>query len=150
MVFLILYGAILFTRFVAFCNLSGVLTQFVTGLAVSPTVIVLIMLLLFFVLGFILDTMPMILIGVPIVHPVAVALGADPVWFTVMVVLVIHVGMITPPVGFILFALKGVSRDIPIGTIYRGVFPFVLATLAVIGLIFILPPLTTWLPNLLR
>lgn len=149
MTFLILVGAVLFTRFVGFCNLSGVITQFVTGLTVPSFAIVLLILLVFLVLGFVIDTLPLILIGIPIVHPVVVALGYDPIWFTVLMVLTIHLGMITPPVGLNIFTLKGVAKDIPIGTIYRGVFPFVLATLVVVGLILILPPLATWLPNLL-
>ena len=149
MIFLILVGAMMFTRFIAWCNLSDVVKQFMTGLALPPATIVLLILLIFLALGFVIDIMPLILIGVPIFHPVAIALGYDPVWFTVLVVLIIQVGLITPPFAVILFALKGVAKDIPIGTIFRGVFPFVLATVVVAGLIFILPPLATWLPNLL-
>ncbi|MFC1902197.1 TRAP transporter large permease subunit, partial [Chloroflexota bacterium] len=96
-----------------------------------------------------IDIMPLVLIGVPLVHPAAVALGFDPVWFAVLLVLVIGVGVITPPVGINLFALKGVAPDIPIGTIYRGALPFVLATVLVVCIIFLLPSIATWLPGLL-
>ena len=150
MVFLLLIGAMIFTRFVAFCNLPDVVTQFMTSLALPHIVIVLIILLIFFILGFIMDTNPLVLIFVPILHPVAMAMGYDPIWFTVLVVLIINVGMITPPVGISLFALKGVAKEIPIATIYRGVMPFVLATLVVVAIIIIVPGAATALPNLIK
>jgi tripartite ATP-independent transporter DctM subunit len=149
MIALILVGAMMFTRFVAWCNLAGVMREFMTGLALPSSVIILMILIIFLALGFVMDIMPLILIGVPIFHPVAMALGYDPVWFTVLLLLTIQVGVITPPFAVILFAIKGLAEDIPIGTIFRGVFPFVVGTVVVIGLIFVIPSLATWLPNLL-
>ncbi|MFC1945660.1 TRAP transporter large permease subunit [Chloroflexota bacterium] len=149
MIALILVGAMMFTRFVAWCNLAEVVGQFMAGLAFPPSVIILIILFIFLALGFVMDMMPLILIGVPIFHPVAMALDYDPVWFTVLLLLTIQVGVITPPFAVILFAIKGVAQDIPIGIIFRGVLPFVVCTVSVIILIFLIPPLATWLPNLL-
>ncbi|MFC1902200.1 TRAP transporter large permease subunit [Chloroflexota bacterium] len=149
MVFLLLGGAIVFTRFVAWCNLPDVTRQVMMALPLHPSVILIIILTIFFLLGFVIDTNPLVLIGVPILHPIAVTLGYDPILVTVLIVIMIHVGMITPPVGFSLFALKTVSKDIPIGTIYSGVFPFVIATMVVACLIFIFPNIAIWLPNIL-
>ena len=112
MVFLILVGAIMFTRFIAWCNLSGTTTELVTGLGLSPAGIVMLILLVFFILGCFVDVIALIFIGAPIVHPLAVALGFDPIWFAVLFVLVMNLGMLTPPVGINLFALKGIAREI--------------------------------------
>jgi len=150
MLLLIINGAILFTRFVAWCNLSGVVSQAMTGLGLSPTAIVLVILLIFFVLGFIIDILTLTLIGVPIMHPVAMALGVDPLWFATLVVLVLILGTLTPPVGINLFTMKGMAPDIPIGTIYKGALPFVLAAVVIIAFIFLIPPLATWLPGILK
>ena len=149
MIAIILVGANMFTRFLAWCNLSPALTKAISGLNLPPSLVVFLIVLIFFALGFVVDIMPLILIGVPIFHPVAVSIGVDPTWFTVMVVLSIQAGVITPPFAFVLFALKGMYRDIPMETIYKGVLPFVLGTLSVIILIFLIPSLATWLPNLL-
>ncbi|OGO17796.1 MAG: hypothetical protein A2Z15_05075 [Chloroflexi bacterium RBG_16_50_11] len=149
MIFLILVGAMMFTRFVAWCNLADVMTVFMTGLHLSPRITVLLILIIFFVLGFFIDLMPLMLIGIPIFHPVAMAAGVNPVWFAVMFVMTIQVGVVTPPFAVILFAIKGMAKDIPITVIFSGVFPFVIGTVVVIMLIFLIPPLAEWLPGLL-
>ncbi|OGO21058.1 MAG: hypothetical protein A2144_13210 [Chloroflexi bacterium RBG_16_50_9] len=150
MVLLIINGAVLFTRFVAWCNLSGVVSQAMAGLGLSPTATALTILFIFFALGFIVDILTLTLIGVPIMHPVAMALGLDPIWFATLVVLVLILGTLTPPVGINLFTMKGMAPDIPIGTIYRGAIPFVFAAAVVIAIVFLVPPLATWLPGILR
>jgi tripartite ATP-independent transporter DctM subunit len=150
MAFLILCGAVMFTRFAAWCNLSGVITEFITGLGLSPNGVMVLILFIFFILGFVVDMMPLVLIGVPIVYPLAIAYGFDPIWFSVLVVLLINVGTVTPPVGISLFALKGVDRSMPMSIIYTGVLPFVLVTIIVVALIFIFPSLTTWLPSTIK
>ncbi|MBN1228107.1 MAG: TRAP transporter large permease subunit [Deltaproteobacteria bacterium] len=150
MAFLILNGAVMFTRFAAWCNLPNTVEKSITGLGLSPIGVALVILTAFFLLGFVIDIMPLLLIGVPILYPVAMAGGLDPIWFGVLVVLVINLGMMTPPVGINLFALKGVAREVPIGTIYWGAMPFILASTVVVAIIFIFPSLATWLPNVLR
>lgn len=149
MIFLVIIGSMVFSRFIAWCNLSEVISSFMVGLDLSPNILVLFILVIFFILGFFIDILPMLLIGVPIFHPVAVAIGADPLWFTVMFVIVIQAGVITPPFATILFALKGIFPDVSIGTIFRGVLPFAFATMACVILMLLIPPLVTWLPNLL-
>ena len=115
----------------------------------NPKMIIMFMLLIFFVLGFFIDIVPMLLIGAPICHPIAVALGADPIWFAVLFVLTVQIGVITPPFATILFALKGIVPDVPLSTIFTGVLPFVFATLLTVIFMFFIPDLVTWLPNLL-
>jgi tripartite ATP-independent transporter DctM subunit len=149
MILLIINGAVLFTRFVAWCNISDLVSDTVTGLGLSLTSLVLLTMAVFFVLGFFVDVMTLTLIGVPIIHPIAVGLGADPVWFAMLVVLTLNLGALTPPVGLNLFTMKGMAPDIPIGTIYRGALPFIVAAVLVIAIVFLVPILATWLPGLL-
>jgi tripartite ATP-independent transporter DctM subunit len=150
MVLLIMNGAMLFTRFVAWCNLSGQVTELFSKTGLSSGGVVFLILLTFFLLGFIVDILTLTVIGVPILHPVAVAQGADPLWFATLVVLVMILGSLTPPIGINLFTMKGMAKDIPMATIYKGAMPFVLATIVVIAIVFAIPSLVTWLPNLFR
>lgn len=105
---------------------------------------------LMFVLGFFIDTFEIIFIIVPIFGPVLIKLGIDPLWLGVLMGVVLQTSYLTPPFGFAIFYLQGVTKDLPIGTIYRGVVPFVLLQLLVLGLIMAFPQLATWLPNALQ
>jgi tripartite ATP-independent transporter DctM subunit len=148
-VFLILIGAQMFTRFLAWCNVSGIITDYFTGLGMSPTVFMLVTLLFFFILGCFIDILPMILIGFPIFFPIAMTMGIDPIWFCLLMVVVINLGGMTPPFGIIMFVLKGIRKDIPMDAIYKGTLPFVLATIVAMVILFLIPVLTTWLPGML-
>jgi C4-dicarboxylate transporter DctM subunit len=150
MLLLIVNGAVLFTRFVAWCNVTGVVSDALIGLGLHGLAIVLIILVLFLILGCFVDVLTLTLIGVPIVHPIAVAQGVDPLWFALSMVLVLIMGSLTPPVGINLFTMKGMAKDIPMGSIYRGALPFIIAGLVVIAILFVAPVLVTWLPNLLK
>ena len=150
MILLIINGAILFTRFVAWCNISDLVSNAINGLGLSYHAVVLLVLAIFFILGFFVDVMTLTLIGVPIVHPIAVGLGADPVWFAMLVILTLNLGALTPPVGLNLFTMKGMAPDIPIGTIYRGALLFIIAAVVVIAIVFFVPILATWLPGILK
>lgn len=147
-VFLILVGAQMFTRFLAWCNISDTMTNYITNLGLSPTAFMILSLLFFFVMGCFIDILPMILIGFPIFFPIATALAINPIWFCLLMVTVINLGGMTPPVGIIMFVLKGIRKEIPISTIYRGTLPFVIATAIGIAIIFLAPSLATWLPGL--
>ncbi len=149
MLLLIVNGATLFTRFVAWCNISGMVSDALTGLGLQGGSIILLILFIFLILGCFVDILTLTLIGVPIVHPIAVAQGVDPLWFAIAMLLVLILGSLTPPVGINLFTMKGMAPEIPMGTIYRGAIPFVIAALVVIALIFLFPPLATWLPSLM-
>jgi tripartite ATP-independent transporter DctM subunit len=149
MILLIINGAVLFTRFVAWCNISDLVTNFVNGLGLSYLSLTFFILVVFFILGFFVDVMTLTLIGAPILHPIVVGLGANPVWFAMVFLLDLNLGALTPPVGLNLFTMKAMAPDIPIGTIYRGAFPFIIATVVVIAIVFFYPPLATWLPGML-
>jgi tripartite ATP-independent transporter DctM subunit len=149
-VFFILVGAQMFTRFLAWCNLSNNMTDFITGLGMSSTVFMITTLVFFTILGCFIDILPMILIGFPIFFPIATALGINPIWFCLLVVVVINLGGMTPPVGIIMFVFKNIRKEVPIASIYKGTLPFVLATIVAIAIIFLVPSLATWLPNLIK
>ena len=150
MVFLILIGGLMFTRFAAWCNLSSSVTELITGMGLSVTSFMLLVLLVFLILGCFVDLMPLMLIGVPIVYPVAMSMGIDSLWFAILVCLTINLGTLTPPVGMNLFVLKGLNKEIPMSTIYQGALPFVLGTVVALAILFAVPPLVTWLPAALK
>jgi C4-dicarboxylate transporter, DctM subunit len=150
MVFLILVGALLFTRFVAWCNLSDVLTNLIISMGLSPAFFTILVLIVFLILGCFVDLMPLMLIGIPIVYPISQTLGINPIWFLVLINLVINIGSITPPVGINLFVLKGLQKDIPMATLYRAAIPFSIAYLVATVVLFLIPPIITWLPAVLK
>jgi tripartite ATP-independent transporter DctM subunit len=150
MVFLILVGALLFTRFVAWCNLSGVLTDIITGMGLSPAHFTILVLVAFLILGCFIDLMPLMLIGVPIVHPISQTLGINLIWLGVLINLIINVGAITPPVGINLFVLKGLHEEIPMATLFKAAIPFTIMTLIAVAIMFLIPPIITWLPLALK
>lgn len=150
MLLLIVNGATLFTRFVAWCNITGAVSDTLTGLGLHGMAIIVLIFVLFTILGCFVDVLTLTLIGVPIVHPIAVAQGADPVWFALTMVLVLILGSLTPPVGINLFTMKGMAPEIPMSTIYRGSIPFNIAAIVVIAIVIAFPPLATWLPGLMK
>lgn len=149
MILLILIGAQMISRVITLAKLPYLLSSLIENLAVSPYMAVVVIFLIFFALGFVIDMMPLILIGVPVVHPAIVSLGFDPIWFAIMLSIVIGLGTITPPVGINLFTLKGVSRETPIGTIYKGAIPFIAVTILTLVVCFVFPKIITWLPAIL-
>jgi tripartite ATP-independent transporter DctM subunit len=150
MFFLLIIGAVMFSQFMAWCHVSQEATTFLNSFGLPPLAIEGLIILIFFVLGFVMDGGALLLIGVPIVYPITVALGADPLWFAVCVLVASDMGSITPPYALNIFALKGITKDIPIGVMYAGIMPFVLASAVALFLTFFIPSLSTWLPNLLR
>jgi tripartite ATP-independent transporter DctM subunit len=150
MTFLIVVGSLIFTRFCAWCNLSGTLTDLITGLGLSPALFVSIVLVALVIVGCFVDVMALILIGIPILYPVSIQLGINPVWFGIMFCLSVNLGALTPPVGINLFVYKGMFKEIPMGTIYRGAIPFAVGTCAAIIILFFFPSIVTWLPEFLK
>lgn len=150
MVFLILIGAVMFTRFLAWCNISQAATNLINGLGLGPMGYMLFVIVILTILGCFIDIMPLMLIGIPIMYPISVNLGIHPILFGVIFVITTNLGAITPPVGVVLFALKGVAKDIPISTIYKGAIPFSIGTLVALALLLVFPSIATWLPAALR
>lgn len=147
MLFTVLMGALMFSNFVNLAGLPGDLSGWVQGLELPPMAVVLAILLVYVVLGAILESLSMVLLTVPIFFPLVQSLGVDPIWFGILVVVVTEVSLITPPVGLNVFVLKSVLPEVPVGTIYRGVVPFILADLVRIGLLLLLPGLVSFLPG---
>jgi tripartite ATP-independent transporter DctM subunit len=150
MLLIIVCGATMFTKFVAWCNVSETISTALTGMGLVGGTMVIFILAVFLVLGCFVDVLTLTLIGVPIVHPMLVAQGAEPVWISILILLVLILGSLTPPVGINLFTMKGMAPQIPMSVIYRGAIPFVIATIVVIAVIFLFPPFATWLPSLMK
>lgn len=145
----IVFGAAMFVEFI---NLTGVhknLAELVTGSGAKPFGVVLIIIAIYIVLGCLLESISMILITVPIFFPIVMALGYDPVWFGIIVVVATEIGLITPPIGVNLFVIRSVAPDISMKTILSGMLPFISIDLLRILLLAAVPVLSLWLPNLL-
>jgi tripartite ATP-independent transporter DctM subunit len=149
MIFMIIVGATIFSAFLAWCNLSHTISGFVLGLDWDPRLFVMFVLLVFFAAGFFIDIIPMFLIGVPIIHPIIVDMGVNPIWFAVLVVITIQLGQISPPFATILFALKGILPHVKTSTIFTGIIPFLVASVIGLVILFFVPAIVVWIPNLL-
>jgi len=148
MIFLILIGAILFAGFLSLSGTPALLGQWVTGLSLSPLGTILVIVGIYIILGAFLDTMAMIILSIPIFFPIVMSLGFDPIWFGVLVVLVVELALITPPLGMNVFIIRGVVPHVPLSQIFVGVMPFCIALIALIVLIIAVPSVATFLPEL--
>lgn len=150
MIMMMVAGATVFSRFMAISRLPFALATWATNLNLPPFGIMIVILLICLVLGCIIDALALVLLTIPIFFPVAVdILGYDPIWFGVVIVLVVAMGVITPPVGMNVFIIKGVAGDIPTETIFKGVWPFLIALFACLAILMIFPQIVTFLPSLM-
>ncbi|HWM48882.1 MAG TPA: TRAP transporter large permease [Xanthobacteraceae bacterium] len=147
MIFTVLIGAILFNNFLILASVPNLVSDWISGLPLGKTAILLVIIAMYFVLGCLLDSLAMILLTIPIVFPIVKALGYDPVWFGIIVVMVVELGLITPPIGMNVFVIKGMAKDVPLEAIFRGVTPFIIAQLILIALLIAFPPIALWLPS---
>ena len=145
--YLVLIAANIFNFFLALSGLPFSLTALFSGILDSPLLVILVMSVIYILLGTLMDSLAMLLLTVPLFVPVAQAAGIDLVWFGIFAVLVVELGLITPPVGMNLFVLKATIPDIPMATLWRGVLPFVVADMVRIGLLVAFPILALWLPQ---
>jgi TRAP-type C4-dicarboxylate transport system permease large subunit len=150
MIFVIILGAMLLGYFLSVTRIPFELAGFVAGLPVNRYLMLALILIIFLALGCVIDTMAIVLLTVPIFFPLIVQLDFDPIWFGILVVRVTEMGLITPPVGLNVFIIKGVAPDIPIGTIFRGIFPFLIADACELVLLVALPQLALFLPSMMR
>lgn len=149
MTFLIVIGANTFGQFLAITKMPIALAKFTSELDVSRYVIFAIICLIYALLGCIMDAMAMLLLTVPIFVPVIINLGFDPIWFGVVMILVMELGLVTPPVGLNCYVMAGIAKGVSLQTIFRGALPFALAILIAVVLVTLLPELALWLPKLL-
>jgi tripartite ATP-independent transporter DctM subunit len=147
--FFIVVMAFVYAYFLVLTNLPQTLVDVVGGLAVSPLVILLLLVAFYIVLGCFLDSLGMVLLTVPVFLPLVLGLGYDSVWFGILVVLVVEIGLITPPIGMNLFVIRAQQPDIRIADLYRGVLPFLAADAVLIALLLAFPALALWLPRVL-
>ncbi|MFT5363478.1 MAG: tripartite ATP-independent transporter DctM subunit [Dinoroseobacter sp.] len=147
MLYTIVMGAHILNPFLAITGIPAALGEGLTGLGLGAYGTLAVILLAYLVLGMFMDGLSMLVITIPIVFPVITGLGFDPIWFGVVVVIVIEMGMITPPVGLNVFVVRSVAGDVPLTTIFRGVFPFLLAMILGLLLIIALPGIALFLPN---
>lgn len=150
MVFLVVIGTAIYGYFLTSTQLPMVLADYATNLPVSPMAVIAVIILICFGLGCVMGTLPLVFITVPIFAPVVESLGFDLIWFGVIVVVISEIGMITPPVGINVYIMKGIARDVPLSTIFKGIFPFLIADFARLITLIAFPWLTLFLPNLLK
>ncbi|MCL7942946.1 TRAP transporter large permease [Marinobacter sp. ATCH36] len=152
MVLFVVIGAYLFNPFLGLTRIPGELGIFLGSLDIPPMVIFLCVLASLIVLGTFLEGLAILVMAIPIVFPIIVGLGYDPIWFGVMVVVTLEMGLISPPLGVIVFVVRGVAtsvlkRDVPLATVFKGILPFWLAMFVLMMLLLIFPELVLYLPN---
>ena len=146
-VFTILIGALIFGYFLTITQVPQKITEFLTGLGLGPYGVLVLIMLMYLVLGCIMDAMAMIILTIPIIFPVIKTLGFDPIWFGVIIVMTVELGLIHPPVGMNVFVIKSVIKDVKLSTVFYGVMPFVLTDILRLAMLIAFPILATWLPS---
>ena len=146
-VFTILIGALLFGYFLTITETPQKVTAFLTGLGLGSYGVLALIMLMYLVLGCLMDAMAMIILTIPIIFPVIKTLGFDPIWFGVIIVMTVELGLIHPPVGMNVFVIKSVVPDVKFSTIFRGVLPFIVTDLIRLVILIAFPLLATWLPR---
>lgn len=150
MVYLLFFSARIFSRFLVLSGITPMLINTIIGLNLSPIAFVIAIAILFVVLGALLDSISMIAIVIPTILPVIGILAIDPIWFAMVVLVAIHVGLITPPVGLNVFATKGAAEaDVSLEDIFRGVLPFLLLMAITLVLVIAFPQISNWVPSLI-
>ena len=150
MIFVIVAGATVFGHFLAVTGIPSNVGIWVSGLSLPPPVIIGLILLVYLVLGCLMDSLAMIMLTIPIFFPVVTTLGYDPIWFGVIIVLVTGMGVITPPVGINVYVVAGVARDVPLQVIFKGTSYMLIALLATAILLVLFPQIATFLPSLMK
>ena len=148
-VFTVLIGALIFGYFLTVTQTPQKVTEFLTSLGLGSYGVLAVIMLMYLVLGCLMDAMAMIILTVPIIFPVITHLGFDPIWFGVIIVMTVELGLIHPPVGMNLFVIQAQVPDVKLGAVYRGILPFLIAPFVLIVLLFMFPQLALWLPKLL-
>jgi C4-dicarboxylate transporter DctM subunit len=147
MVLFIITGAVIFGHFMAVSTIPFVLAEWLGGLPIHPMAIMVVIVFIYFIGGFFMDAMGLIVVTIPIFFPIVEKLAFDPIWFGVIIVLVTEMGVITPPVGVNVFVIKGIAPDVPLMHIFKGIFPFIAALIIVTVILMIFPQIATFLPS---
>jgi C4-dicarboxylate transporter, DctM subunit len=150
MVFFIIIGAQLFGFFMALSQMPMRLAAWLSAMQVAPVIVLWTIIVTYIVLGALMDELAMILLTVPIFFPVITAIGYDPIWFGVIIVVVVQIGLIAPPVGLNVFVIGGMARDVPLHVIYRGIMPFLAAQIVLLVLLTLWPGMALLLPSTMK
>lgn len=147
MIFTIIIGAYIFGYFLAVTRIPSELADYMAGLEVSKYIILAAVVILYTILGMFLEGFAILVLTIPIIEPLMMNLGFDPIWFGVMIVIMMEMSLITPPVGINVFVLKGVAKDVPMYTIFRGILPFWVAMFVSLIILAFFPQIALFLPN---
>ena len=150
MLFMILIGALVFANFINYTTMPADLRGFVVQFSVHPIMVVVAICAVYVVLGTAMEELSMILLTVPLFFPVVTALGFDPIWFGILIVIVVQIGLVSPPVGMNIFVVKSLLRHVSMGTMFRGVTPFNVALVALLAVVVAFPGLATFLPGFMK
>jgi tripartite ATP-independent transporter DctM subunit len=150
MLFTVLIAAMMFANFVNFTTMPGDLKDTIVRVGLTPLAVVGAMMLIYVLLGTIMEELSMVLLTLPVFFPIVTQLGFDPVWFGVLIVLVVQIGLVSPPVGMNLFVLNALLKTVPLGQIFRGVWLFVVALVLALAAVLEFQPLALWLPGFMR
>jgi TRAP-type C4-dicarboxylate transport system permease large subunit len=146
-VFTILIGALLFGYFLTITQTPQKVTAFLTGLGIGNYGVLTLILIMYLLLGCLMDALAIVILTVPIIFPLIKEMGFDPIWFGIIIVMTVELGLIHPPVGMNIFVIKSVLEDIKISTIFVGVIPFIITDIIRLIILVIFPALATWLPS---
>lgn len=147
MIFMIVAGATVFGHFLAVTTIPTTLSTWVVGLPIPPWAVMIVVMFFFLIGGCFMDALGMIMLTIPIFYPVAIALGYDPIWFGVVIVLVTELGVITPPVGINVYVVSGIAKNVPLEVIFKGAIPFVLTLLTYVIIMVFFPQIALFLPS---
>jgi tripartite ATP-independent transporter DctM subunit len=150
MLFLILIGALMFGEFVNITSMPADLKAIVTRFEVHPFLVVAAIMTIYVLLGTAMEELSMILLTLPVFFPIIVHLGLDPVWFGILIICVVEIGLISPPVGMNLFVLSTLIPEVPTRTVFRGVMPFVIIDCVRLAILVAFPAISTVVPNLMK
>ncbi|MBX3611243.1 MAG: TRAP transporter large permease [Hydrogenophaga sp.] len=150
MLFTILIAAMVFTNFINFTTMPGDLRDFVLHFSPHPIVVVLVMMGIYLALGMVMEELAIVLLTIPVFFPVITGLGFDPIWFGILIVTIVEIGMISPPVGLNLFVISSLLPQVKLTTIYRGVWPFVMADIVRLCILIAFPMIALWLPGFMN
>jgi len=150
MVFFLVTGAIIFGRFLAVTRLPFIIAEYASGLPISPYVILVFILIIYLIGGCFMDSLGFLVLTIPIFFPLGIALGFDPIWYSIILTMVTTMGAITPPVGVNIYVIKALAPEIPLSTIFKSVSFFLLACIASVAILIIFPGITLLIPNMVH
>ena len=150
MVFFLVTGAIIFGRFLAVTRLPFIVADFAASLPVPPQIVLAIVLVIYLIGGCFVDALGFLVLTIPIFFPLGMALGFDPIWYSIILTMVTTMGAITPPVGVNIYVVKALAPEIELGTIFKSVSFFLLACIVCIVILIVFPQIVLVVPNMAR